>query len=61
MNNLRPEDEYITRKDLATRWGVSYMTIRRREWTGKLDPVRQPSLNPIRYRMEQVLALEVGR
>ncbi len=61
MNNPKPEDEYITRTDLATRWGVSYMTIRRRQWEGKLDPVRQPSLNPIRYRMDQVRAVEAGR
>ncbi len=51
------EDKLISRARLAERWGVSAMTIRRKEKEGQL-PVIRFNERLVRYRLSDVIALE---
>ena len=57
MNEVEQNGRFITRKGLAARWGVSYMTIRRREKSGHLTP-RKVFGATIRYSWSQVKKVE---
>ena len=51
------DDELLTRLELARRWKVSIETLKRRERTEVLQPVRLDG-RIIRYRMSDVLRIE---
>ena len=51
------DDELLTRSELARRWKVSIETLKRRERTKVLQPVRLDG-RIIRYRMSDVLRVE---
>ena len=51
------DDELLTRLELARRWKVSIETLKRRERTKVLQPVRLDG-RIIRYRMSDVLRVE---
>ena len=51
------DDELLTRLELARRWKVSIETLKRRERTRVLQPVRLDG-RIIRYRMSDVLRVE---
>jgi DNA-binding transcriptional regulator YhcF (GntR family) len=51
------EDSLLTRRELASRWKVSIETIKRRERTRVLRPLRLEGLI-IRYRMSDVVRIE---
>ena len=51
------DDKLLTRVELARRWKVSIETLKRRERTKILRPVR-PDGRIIRYRMSDVLRIE---
>jgi hypothetical protein len=51
------EDTLLTRRELAARWKVSVETVKRRERSSKLRPVRLDG-RIIRYRMSDVVWLE---
>jgi hypothetical protein len=51
------EDTLLTRRELADRWRVSIETLKRRERTKILRPVRLEG-RIIRYRMSDVLRIE---
>jgi DNA-binding transcriptional regulator YhcF (GntR family) len=51
------EDSLLTRRELAGRWKVSTETIKRRERTKILRPVRLDG-RIVRYRMSDVLRIE---
>lgn len=57
MIQTEQKPKFITRKVLADRWALSYMTIRRREKTCHLTP-RKLLGATIRYSMDEVLAVE---
>jgi hypothetical protein len=52
------ENTLVSRRTLAERWACSDETVKRRERAGLLTPIRF-SLRLIRYRLAEVLALEV--
>jgi hypothetical protein len=51
------EDKLLTRLELARRWKVSIVTLKRRERAKILRPVRLDG-RVIRYRMSEVLRIE---
>ena len=51
------EDSLLTRRELANRWKVSIETIKRRERTRVLRPLRLEG-RIIRYRMSDVMRIE---
>jgi hypothetical protein len=51
------DDKLLTRLDLARRWNVSVDTLKRRERTRILRPIRLDG-RVIRYRMSDVLRIE---
>ncbi|MEZ5326942.1 MAG: hypothetical protein R3F19_17980 [Verrucomicrobiales bacterium] len=59
----QPEGEttsrFLSRTQLAERWGVSKETIKRREREGLLSPIRF-NQRLLRYRLEDVLAVETS-
>ena len=48
---------FLSRTELATRWGVSKETIKRREREGLLTPIRF-NQRLLRYRLEDVIEIE---
>lgn len=62
MTNTTTKDNQqsilLNRKDLASRWGVSIETIKRREYEGTLKPVYLPGNRLIRYRLSDIIAIE---
>ena len=51
------QDKLISRARLAERWGVSAMTIKRKEKEGQL-PVIRFNERLVRYRLSDVIAIE---
>ena len=51
------EDVLLSRKQIAKRWGVCTETVKRKERSGLLSPVRFNE-RLTRYRLSNVLALE---
>src|SRR5215469_14437821 len=51
------DDDFISRADLAVRWGCHIETLKRREKQGSLHPHRF-SLRMVRYPLREVRALE---
>lgn len=56
IQTLTPGDQFLTRRDLATRWLCSEMTIKRREAQGLLKPIRHGRI--VRYRLADIATLE---
>ena len=56
-NAIENRDALLSRRQLAARWGVSGMTIRRREQAGLLSSLRFNS-RLVRYRLQDVLRCE---
>jgi hypothetical protein len=51
------EDSLLTRRELARRWKVSIETLKHRERTKILRPMR-PDGHIVRYRMSEVVRIE---
>jgi hypothetical protein len=51
------EDDFISRAELAVRWGCHIETLKRREKQGSLHPLRF-STRMVRYPLREVRALE---
>jgi len=54
-----PGDTLVSRRQVAERWGVSWMTVKRREQAGELTPVWF-NCRRVRYRLEEVLRCEAA-
>jgi hypothetical protein len=55
---LHPKDDRtLSRKELSERWNLSIKTLKRREQTGQLNPMK---LGPrtVRYRLSDILGIE---
>jgi predicted site-specific integrase-resolvase len=53
----RPNEQLLSRKGVAGRWGVSTETVKRREQEGYLKALRFNSRS-VRYRLSDVQAFE---
>ena len=56
-NDTTIEDRLLTRRELARRWKVSIETLKRRERTKILRPMRLDG-RIVRYRMSDVVRIE---
>jgi len=56
---LQPGEVLLSRRQIAERWGVSWMTIKRREQAGELTPVWF-NCRRVRYRLDEVLRCEAA-
>ena len=57
LSKAKADDDFISRADLAVRWGCHIETLKRRERQGSLHPVRF-SERMVRYPLHEVRALE---
>jgi predicted site-specific integrase-resolvase len=55
---LDSQQPLLDRKSLASRWGVSIETIKRREADGSINPVYLPGGRLVRYRLAEIIAIE---
>jgi len=53
MGMPQPEMTLLSRKEVAAMWGVSIMTVKRKQAEGKLRPIYLSS-RMVRYRLEDV-------
>jgi hypothetical protein len=56
-NKSKSEIVFLSRMELATRWGVSQETCKRREKAGILTPLKLG--RGVRYRLEQIERIEL--
>jgi len=56
---IKEEEKFLKRSELATRWRCSAETIKRRQRSGLLHPVRL-SQRLLLYKLSEVEALEVA-
>lgn len=54
---MKQNGMFLTRKDLAARWKVSIMTLRRRERARLINPIRLDGYL-VRYRLDDILRVE---
>lgn len=55
----KESDQLLSRRALASRWGVSTETLKRRERDGTLNPVRF-NRRLLRYRLSDIVAIETA-
>jgi DNA-binding transcriptional regulator YhcF (GntR family) len=56
-SQLGPSEQFISRRSLASRWGCSVETIKRRTRDGMLHPIRF-NARMIRYQLSEVIRVE---